>query len=265
MNLVTGSEGQKKVPASAYYKQQQKLKARQKVILNGLKEQKIDSKLIGLIKSFFCLEDERKGKGLALQKTEYLEVVTSELEAFVAEGHKDPAPKLFRLFVRMNFNKEVFYKYYRDRLDQLLAEKGADAKQILNRFTYKCSIPVRDDIAYNPWGNLLREDMIAEIQNRGLWISFDNEDFKPVNFEENSGVIGAMTYAMIESSFIKRPVGAPFYRTLSRFLRGPNGPFGPSTYKNTITNPSESCLLRVKEILIRMNRALDERLEHLKR
>jgi len=169
--------------------------------------------------------------------------------------------------LRMNFNKEAIYRYYRDRLDQLLADPKVDTNVILTQFAHKCSSPVRGDVAYNQHGNQLKADILSEVENRRLFLKLDKKDFKPILLRVSTGLIGAIVYASLEAELIEQPINKTRYdETLSSVLRRPDGtPYEPSTFKNTVSDVKEAHIIEAKAMLIKMNQVLDQRAEILKR
>lgn len=251
-----------RVSISFYEEQQNELKSRHQKILSKLKKIKVDAEFIEILRCFFCLEDEtgkKENEGPSLHLCTYMETLTTELDELVRQKEiSDINLALLEVLIRFNFNKEIVYKYFRDKLRSELKKHKGEEPELLRRWLVECeSTGVRKDMAYDPNCLDLSYDMINEVRKQKRIFLIDNEILYPLQFKEHASVYCIIISMFIRIQAILVPIdNTTIHRTIQKATRGPrNKEYELGSIRTYFTKPT---LASIKEAKLLLKRALDE-------
>lgn len=260
-------------PRFAYSLIEPELKAKQNELLSLLSQNKVDQKLINILKRYFNNIAGRHRSQPSWKHIQYLEQIMDELSSIVQNTdskRKSMEVELLRVFIRNNFNKQSIISYWHNRFDEMFEEPYRDQESCTNYLLLTCDSIAYQDVAYDKnavsfqeqFRTILnaRKKYLADETERALKSANESSTMQPVYINAPAEIIGLFFRVAFDVSFIKKPHPLKyFFSHLLRVIRGPKGNiFELSTLQKASSVENVSHIDRLIEYLQQMINRLKE-------
>lgn len=144
----------------------QKVRAIKNKISGLLDGAAIDADLFRILSVYFNLNNERKpGEVLSNQGIRYLSIISHQLcDLLYQKSSQSKEQLLFRLFIRLNFNKDQIIDYYINKIDAQINDNPDDLENILQCYWNESLNLPKKGIVYTSKNHSLHKEIQSHIQ-----------------------------------------------------------------------------------------------------
>lgn len=144
----------------------QKVRAIKNKISGLLEGAAIDPDLFRILSLYFNLNNERKpGEVLSNRGIRYLSIISHQLcDLLYQKSSQFKEQLLFRLFIRLNFNKDQIIDYYINKIDSQINDNPDDLENILQCYWNESLNLPKKGVVYTSKNHSLHKEIQSHIQ-----------------------------------------------------------------------------------------------------
>lgn len=200
-------------------------------LLNLYKEAKLDPDLVRILRLYFNLANERTpDESPSPEGLEYLTTLCLEIyHLLTSSSEKVNELLLFRIFVRLNFNKDQIIDYYTHKLDKLIEDLPKN-RDLIEGYLIECDYPAKKNTAFTSKNHSLGREIKGHLEvamNQHDRKLSDYNSYPPAGlFRTNVSLALTMYFfKLLINVGIFEIIGShtDFWKALSKLMRGKNG------------------------------------------